>query len=471
MGIGLGVLAGAGYRHPFYEELKLKMQAQQQQMLKRKMVMEEVKMLGEELQLGKASIPYYQEKLNEFAEGHYKKMGDWMTKNPDYRLNPSKFVEYTQMKNQLKDNQYTRRSEDLQNNMDLAYASYEKNPDLMEQEAFRSQFEQMRNQKLTGSADGIEGNDQQWSFTPVENWEDFSKTSSTYAAQVKRRIHIANDFGMQEDIHKEDAEHAIKTLYLENKEQVDSESAKLGMTPQDYILNSVKKGLALNFTPWGKNNRHPGAGGSGGSGGSGIDAVNFDVDFSNPSGQAPTEFTDKWVGTSGQVHIIDPSADVGDMNNLKHLGGVNIRNYRNTGKWINGGKDANGQATLFWEVETAIPFDEAKKIEVWKSPWLAINDVADPRYMQRRKGNKALGEDEDQDYIDIRGYVMKNPTSAMKRGYEQESRMAEDKGAPGLDVKKEVYTDESTGKRYLIITHPDGSTEAYDQDRRKVNIK
>ena len=203
------------------------MDAQRQQMIKRKMAMDQVQLLGKELEKGKASIPYYQRKLDTFAEGHYKKIGEWMTKNPNFRYDPKKYVEYIGMTGQLKDNEFVRASEDLQKNMDLAYRSYEKNPELMEQEAFRSQFEQMHNMRTTGSADGVEGNGEGWTFTPVEAWKDFSKTSAEYAAYVKRRVHIPTDFGMQEDIHKEDAEHAIKTLYLENQEQIDVESAKL----------------------------------------------------------------------------------------------------------------------------------------------------------------------------------------------------------------------------------------------------
>jgi len=449
MPLGLGVLHGGAYKHPFYEEAKLKMEAQRQNMIERKMATEEMQQLASDLEVGKATNPYYQQQLNQFAEGRYKEIGMFMAKNPDYKVNPEKFMKYLSMTNELRDNQYTQASLDLDKQAQLLNDFVAKNPDSMKQKAVRDQFLAMKNQRLTGSADGQEDGNVPYTFEAVPEWKDFSKIAAEQSARITRRDLIKTDIGYQEDLYEEDYITSIQTLYMNHKEQVDEESAELGMEPEEYIGKLLKMGANLKTMPFSESELRARQGGGGSQSGD-YSPLNFDSDFAGENGSVDSDLAGKMVGPTGRVHIIDPASEADDFNSLALLGGELNRRITPTGKWYRS-KDTDGTDIVIWETRTRMSVDEAQDAGIYEEGGLFnwSPEPTDSRYVRNAgKGDKSRGEDDEKEYVEITGYVKRGFNDPYaKRAYQIGTASKEDKAPLEADqtVSKE-YKHEQTGR-------------------------
>jgi len=469
MGLGVGFFGGGAYKHPFFEEAKLKMEAERTRMMKEKMANDTADNLAKDMELGKASIPYYQEKLNEWSQGYYKELGDWMTKNRGFENDPEKRLIWKQKTQMLRNHDFIRQSEYLQEQGALLNDAWGKNPDLMNQPEFRDQFINYNNAVTKGSADGVEENRSPYTFKAVDPWKDIATTAHGYIDRVTRRRYVEDESGYGEKLYDEDLEMAAAYLSDVEKDQIEYRSRVMGIEPKEYIERLLKQAANEKHTPWTSKNRPVRWGGKVLDNAEvGEDYMNIDVDFNNGAGTAPDGFIKEIMPTAGSIHFFDPISE-----KYKKIPGLNKREITSYDRSWFITPDGAGHPTMAWNVTTTMSREDAEEYG------LVYDDSFFGRDMKATEGIDATFSPNTQleqsrrevdDLVNVKSVVfhniINNPTA--RRIYQKHTAVKEDKGPKGSDDNAlAAWIDKETGG--FIQLMPDG--RYVDENMQEVELK
>ena len=164
-------MAGLAYVNPNMEMYKLKMEQERAAMEERKQAYAITKDLADMWEVGKVDNAYDHQKQTQFANERLAYIGKYITQNPDFLYDPSKFMYVKGLSRELKDNKWTRRSDTYKENTKAYLDAIKAHPELMNSPEYQRMAIQLGNRANFGSIEG-DDSEQEFIYQPSFQWND-----------------------------------------------------------------------------------------------------------------------------------------------------------------------------------------------------------------------------------------------------------------------------------------------------------
>lgn len=442
LGLTVGTLGGLAYKHDYYKDVQMEFELRRQDEVKKAQAFQEAQYLAKAFEKGKASSPYFQQKLNEHSEAVIRQMGAFMRTNPDWKYNPEKFMQFQTLSNSLRDNEWTQRSENLLAQSQLLHDALKSNPDLMKQKEFRDQFVQLANLRNTGSIDGVSENAQDYTFAPVQKWEDPMKLMAEFANQNLVNREYASEGGwMVSKVPQAELAYGSNMLMNLHKDLFQHYADEAGVSVEDYVRNGLLMAAKNNAKILPIRGAGRGSGGSGGGGAAADATSRFNTEIVNGSeGDIVNPSFSKAMTDGGQmlrVFVDGPTGPIPlDKQQVISLDTI--------------GADYSDPKTkgLFktFNVTAKMTLEEALRLQLVEDPWIGGVSVPD----SKQKAVRIVEEKDGTRMVYVAARLPFSPNDrTFASAYNAAARSSQDYGPENSSGLEEIQ-DPTTGKIFYF---------------------
>jgi hypothetical protein len=146
------------------------------------------KMFADDTQYTNAINSYDHSLIKGYSQEKIKELGAWTRNNPDWQYNPVKYAEYRSRVNDLKDNDLLHKGLRVDSEMKKfdSYLNDPKNNPMRNSPEIQQYKQHLQNYLLSGSTDGVKGNNKEFKFVPPEQLTDITPTLLKYAKSVRQ---------------------------------------------------------------------------------------------------------------------------------------------------------------------------------------------------------------------------------------------------------------------------------------------
>mgnify|MGYP003665536397 FL=1 len=181
-GFDFGMPAGLAYRHNFQQDIQNRSMLQQMRRQKKIDQENDARMWANELETISVQNPHDAAGLENFLDGHFKKMGKWIQENPNFRTQPEEYVYWQKnFVKPIKDNEWVRADMNFQQQKKL-YSQYvskygEGHPKT------QKMGQEMRNYRITGNTDGFrdQGRKEFFFSAPYDGFDPMQTIAGYYS--------------------------------------------------------------------------------------------------------------------------------------------------------------------------------------------------------------------------------------------------------------------------------------------------
>lgn len=208
------------------------------------------KMFAGDLDYNNAMNAWDNAVVKKYVRNKIPEIGKWTRENPDFLYNIEKRTLYNNMIHDLKDNPDLNRGL----RVDAAKKSMESWLQGKDSEGMRDlpetkqRVQELKNYLTTGSADGVEGNQKEFTFIPPSPFVDLAKEGITLGNKFQDMIVDKLPGGgmgsYQEKPNEKSLDRHASEFYFRNKPQFDAEATKYGYSdPRLYAKQLIDAGI------------------------------------------------------------------------------------------------------------------------------------------------------------------------------------------------------------------------------------
>ena len=195
-----GMARGLSYVIPWAQEENMMLREQALDRQAHKDIEAKAKLLGQDIKLPKVDDSYVGQKLKEYSQGQLKKLGQFVTENPDFQSDPGKWIQYKSLADSVANNDYAVRLAKVKDEYGyLTKYMKDNSNDLNDPNSgLRDELQRYSNWKKTGNFEsgqsGAEKNQQDYMFTKPKQW-DYDKDMRDMGSKAKgtKNEWISND--------------------------------------------------------------------------------------------------------------------------------------------------------------------------------------------------------------------------------------------------------------------------------------
>ncbi len=184
--VDFGTATGLAYRHDWNAERRNLIAQEQLDRQSKLDASNRAKLFADELETTAVSNPWDNTQLQNFYQKRFKDIGKFVSENPDFRQDPSLFIQYNNMTRNLLDNEFVQKGMRIKSHRDNMnkWASNSKNLFPGAEDHLNQKRTEYANYVATGSIDGITGNKQEFIWSAPQDEvnlsEIFQNTGSAF---------------------------------------------------------------------------------------------------------------------------------------------------------------------------------------------------------------------------------------------------------------------------------------------------